>query len=303
MGRVPKQQLLERESRWARRVGIATILAVVLYIGSVVVEQAGGLVETANDAKQLASYHEHSSALLATAIVRAIGALLLSAPLFYLFKAAEGRSDKVRSSLVAFAFIGPVFFAIQNIVGWVGLHDVANQFAQQAGGALNGNLAENLIEDSSTLDTATSLAFPAILGLVIGMIYIPLVSLRTGLLTRFSGTLGMALGAALVLLGPTGLIALLVWFLFLGLMIGGWLSKGRPPAWAAGEAIPWPVPDKGPGLFGQAGRPPGEDVVEGSGQEVDVGEPQAAGEPGAPEALPAPGETQGQRRKKRKRRS
>ena len=25
-------------------------------------------------------------------------------------------------------------------------------------------------------------------------------------------------------------------------LIGGWVPGGRPPAWAAGEAIPWPSP-------------------------------------------------------------
>jgi hypothetical protein len=77
------------------------------------------------------------------------------------------------------------------------------------------------------------------------------------------------------------------------------------------------VPEKGPGLFRQGAPPPGDDVVEGSGQEVDAGQapdapelPEAPGRevPGVPrqtldidEAAPL-GETQGQRRKRRKRR-
>jgi hypothetical protein len=307
---VSKEQILEREGRWARPAAIATIAGVVLYLGSIVIEQAGGLVETANDAKQLVSYQEHSSALLATSVVRAIGALLLSVPLFYLFKAAEARSEpelaQRRRGLVAFAFIGPVFFALQNIVAWIGLHDAANQFTEQAGGALNGNLAQNLIDDSGTLDAATSLAFPAILGLLIAMIYIPLQALRQGLLTRLTGTLGMALGAAIFLLGPTGLIALLVWFLYVGLLIGGWLPTGRPPAWAAGEGIPWPAPDRGSGLFGGGrGAPPPADAVEGTGREIGVEGGDGAVAPGLPQGegeVILPGETQGQRRKKRKRR-
>ncbi len=63
--------------------------------------------------------------------------------------------------------------------------------------------------------------------------------MRTGLLTRFWGSLGIALGVAALLL----LIQFtLLWFLYFGLLVLGWVPGGRPPAWAAGEAIPWPTP-------------------------------------------------------------
>jgi hypothetical protein len=49
----------------------------------------------------------------------------------------------------------------------------------------------------------------------------------------------MALGIAALLL----LIQFtLLWFLYFALLAAGWLPRGRPPAWAAGEAIPWPTP-------------------------------------------------------------
>jgi hypothetical protein len=49
----------------------------------------------------------------------------------------------------------------------------------------------------------------------------------------------MALGIA-VLIGFV--ILALVWFLYLGLLFLGKLPNGRPPAWEAGEAVPWPTP-------------------------------------------------------------
>ena len=63
--------------------------------------------------------------------------------------------------------------------------------------------------------------------------------MRTGLLTRFWGSLGMALGVAALLL----LVQFtMIWFIYFGLLLLGSLPGGRPPAWAAGEAIPWPTP-------------------------------------------------------------
>ncbi len=167
------------------------------------------------------------------------------------------------------------------------------------------NLADDVIEDNGTLKAGAGLRLPAILSLVFGLIYIPLWSMRTGLLTRFWATLGMALGVSLILLGPLGQIALVLWFAVIGLMLAGWWPGGRPPAWEAGAAIPWPRPGE------DLGEPSGP--VEGSGREVsepplpdrDAGPGGEPAFPGAPEAEPdegEPGETQGQRRKKRKRR-
>jgi hypothetical protein len=275
-----KQQILEREARFAPRVALATVAGVVLFLGSIITEQAAGLIDTANDATKLVSYHDHAATLAGSAFVRAIGSLLLSAPLFYLYRAAQARTDpqqaRRRRNLAAFAFIGPVFLAAESVVAWVGYNDVAGKFADQSAGALNGKLAEHLIDDSGTIDAATALFLPAVLGMLIALIFISLIAMRAGLLTRFTGTMGMALGAALLLLGPSLLIAVLVWILYIGLMIGGWLPSGRPPAWAAGESVPWPV------------IVPAEGAIEAGGSE-----------PPAPESL---GETQGQRRKKRKRR-
>ena len=59
--------------------------------------------------------------------------------------------------------------------------------------------------------------------------------MRVGLLTRFWGSLGMALGVAALLL----LVQFtMIWFIYFGLLLLGRLPGGRPPAWAAGEADP-----------------------------------------------------------------
>jgi hypothetical protein len=63
-------------------------------------------------------------------------------------------------------------------------------------------------------------------------------AMRVGLLTRFWGSLGMALGVAVVFALPLTWI----WFLFLGFLLLGAVPGGRPPAWETGEATPWPSP-------------------------------------------------------------
>jgi hypothetical protein len=165
----------------------------------------------------------------------------------------------------------------------------------QAASKARDDLASNLIDDSSLLKVGSLVRFVGLLSLVFALIYIPLWAMRTGLLTRFWAMLGLALGVSLLLI-PVGIFGLVLWFAAVGLMLAGWWPGSLPPAWAEGVAIPWP------GREQDIGPPPDRDgagTVEGSGREVSE---QALPENGAGEAPSAPAETEGQRRKKRKRR-
>jgi hypothetical protein len=170
---------------------------------------------------------------------------------------------------------------------------------EQAASEAREGLADHLNKHTTLLLIGSLVSTIGILALVFGLIYTPLWSMRVGLLTRFWGALGMATGFALLLLGLVGIALIVLWFAALGLMFLGWWPRPLPPAWAAGEAVPWPRPgeDIGPPLE-ERGR---SGTVEGSGSEIsEPGPPENGGPAQAPEQ-PAD-ETQGPRRKKRKRR-
>src|SRR5215510_7668995 len=104
---------------------------------------------------------------------------------------------------------------------------------------LADDAAVNAVSDAPTRGFATGLGLGGRLGLAFALAYSCLWAMRTGLLTRFWGSLGMALGVAALLL----LVQFcLIFFIYFGLLLLAWLPGGRPPAWAAGEAIPWPSP-------------------------------------------------------------
>lgn len=239
--------ILARERRWGRPAGLAAIAAVALLAASLAVERGGNLAAGDGDAESLLAFHRHAGTLLVAAVLRGASLALLVAPLLYLFFAARDRSERVKPALIGLAVVGPLLLAIHAPVNWAAFDGTAGDFA--AAGVEHGKraerLAESLIEGSATRDTAGGLLIGGALGLAIALVYIPLQAMRAGLLTRFWGTLGMALGASLMLL-PVGLIGVLMWFLFLGLLFAGWWPPGRPPAWAAGEAIPWPPPGERP---------------------------------------------------------
>ena len=87
-----------------------------------------------------------------------------------------------------------------------------------------------------------------------------------GLLARFFGTLGMALGVSIILL-PPGTLLLFLWIGWLGLLFVGRVPGGRPPAWEAGEAIPWVRPGEEPASERSAEAPPGGEAIEGEATE------------------------------------
>lgn len=99
--------------------------------------------------------------------------------------------------------------------------------------------ASNSFSEASLFSAGGYIGLAGDLGLAGALFYSCLWAMRTGLLTRFWGSLGMAMGVAAVL-GLTQFT--LIWFVYFALLALGRVRGGRPPAWAAGEAIPWPSP-------------------------------------------------------------
>jgi hypothetical protein len=158
---------------------------------------------------------------------------------------------------------------------------------EDSSGEAGDELAQRIGDDSTAGQVGGSLQFPALLGLIVAVVYVPLQAVRAGLLPRFFGTLGMALGVSIILL-PPGTLLLALWFGWLGLLFVDKVPGGRPPAWEAGEAIPWPKPGEE-----RSSAPPNGEAIEGEATEVPV-----AGE--APER--SQGGQPGSRKRKRKRR-
>lgn len=151
-------------------------------------------------------------------------------------------------------------------------------------------------EERTTTSVAgieTGVGLAGLLGFTIALVYTALWGLRTGLLTRFWGSLGIALGVVFSFFT----LFTLAWFIYLGLLLAGWVPGGRPPAWAAGEARPWP---KGGPLFGgdRDRGDQGDGVIDGQAEEM------PSDESGTPTGIPEetggadPGEAPRKRKKR-----
>lgn len=274
-----KAQVLQWEARWAGPTALATFAGVALVIAAVFVI---GSVSGEGEAALLRSASEHSSSVTLEGILQMLGFALLTAPLLYLFRAAAARNSKMRYQLIGLVVAAPLFLAASSILTSAATNDAASQFvageakstlttkeaASECKSELKENGAKELEEEfggsSSTTalqkcnerkvaddeatnalaeapsrGIATGLGLGGRLGLAIALVYSCLWAMRAGLLTRFWGSLGMALGVAALLL----LVQFtMIFFIYFGLLLIGRIPGGKPPAWAAGEAVPWPTP-------------------------------------------------------------
>jgi hypothetical protein len=225
-----REEALAWEDRWSLPVALTALI--------VLAQAVGG---SSGEAEYLREVDRHRGDQLASSVLQAIGTLLLAAPLVYLFRADQARSPRVRGQLIGLVVAAPIFLAAYNVLVGASALDAATDFIGQAvaGTSDHANeVAEEAIKDAPLQALAAGFGIAGRLGFMVAMFYSCLYGVRTGLLTRFWGSLGMALGAVSFLFPQFAVL----WFIYLGLLIGGWVPGGRPPAWAAGEAVPPPSP-------------------------------------------------------------
>ena len=336
-----KEDVLAWESRWSVRVGLLTFLAVVLVIvSSILIAGVSG----GGEAEVLESLYKESSSVTLSSVIEAIGFVLLAAPLYFLFRAALARSGgKMRSQLVGVIVVAPIFLAIGGVLNGIASNEAADAFhkgeakstlsiekgaeecrseerdkgAKEFGEKYDSgtsplkdcekteqdeSAAKNALSEASLRNAATGLGLAGRLGLLIALVYSCLWAMRVGLLTKFWGSFGMALGvAALILLVQFCLI----FFIYFALLLVGKLPRGRPPAWAAGEAVPWPTPGERMAKEiepkDRASEPDEPVEAPGLGPPLEAPEPEEAPEPDG-EGPSDDGSGDGPQRRKRKRR-
>lgn len=234
------------EERWATPTALAAFAAVLFVIAAILVATQG-VGSAGGDSELLRNVEAHRSAQLISSILQAIGISLLALPLYYLFRSAKARSDRMRGQLVGVVIAAPLFLAALAILGGVSTLHAASDFVSNEvphllakGVKLDSDhaneIATETISEAPLRPLAAGFGLGGQIGFVVAMVYTCLYAMRVGLLPRFWGSLGMALGAVSFLFFQFALL----WFIYLGILL---LRKdSQPPAWAAGEPIPWPTP-------------------------------------------------------------
>jgi hypothetical protein len=244
-----RREQLAWEGRWATPTALAAFASIVFVLVAIVVVSKGVGGGGSGDSELLRHVQDHRNAQLLSSILQAIGVGLLAAPLYYLFRAANERSEQMRGQLVGVVVAAPLFLAALAILSGVSTLHAASDFVSNEvphlvakGVALNSEHADKIatdaIDEAPLRPLAAGFAIAGQLGFVIAMVYTCLYAMRVGLLPRFWGSLGIALGAVSFVFFQFALL----WFVYLGLLLLGRVPGGRPPAWATGESTLWPTP-------------------------------------------------------------
>ena len=261
---MPRSETIERERRWAPFAAGAALLSLIVLIAGFAISGGAAPPTDATEAEAIRVFAENSNTELLARILQASAFAILVFPLVFLFRAALARSDSMRPALIGVLIAGPIFLGVSLILRWIGLDAVAGDFVA-ADGSQCADAESTASEDECVTDLITGhgavavgqgLAIAGILGLIVGFVYTSLHAMRTGLLTRFLGTFGMAIGVGTIFLGPFPVILFMIW-------VGVVAWRRSYPAWETGEAEPWPAP-------GQQ-RPPGpepDEPVEGKAAEI-----------------------------------
>lgn len=183
-------------------------------------------------------YDENVGSFIGAALLSALGALAAGAALSYLAMAVLSRRQEFPRAGLYLPAVGAGLFAVSLILVAIGTGATVDQ-------VLDGDRTVNAVGDiagSSLLVTGQLIEVVARFILGAAFVLVSLNAMRTGLLTRFMGVLGIISGVLLALPvfgGPLPIVQCF-WLGALGLIIAGRWPSGVPPAWRTGRAEPWP---------------------------------------------------------------
>jgi len=180
----------------------------------------------------------HAAGFIAGGILTGLALLATFPALAYLYRAARARGPVPRFALLS-AAIGAAAAGIGQMASQTALYIDAASFANAAD---QSNSAAFDAQNGPIYIAGGLIGGLGGLFLAVAFVLICMHAMRAGLLTRLMGVLGMFAGATLVVrfLDPPGVIRAF-WLIALGALFLGRLPRGRPPAWAVAEAVPWPT--------------------------------------------------------------
>jgi hypothetical protein len=184
----------------------------------------------------------HAFGLIAGSTIKSIALVALTLVLLLLLDAARFRRPETWAYARQLVLVGGIGLAVINVAHQIVASIRAHSFA--IGHDLSSHAVDRALTKGAVIVGSQYLGLLATLALTAGMIVVSVNSIRVGLLTRWMGVIGIFSGV-LILLPPIGGATLEIvpafWMVGMGILYLGRWPNGDPPAWAAGEARPWPT--------------------------------------------------------------
>ena len=185
----------------------------------------------------------HAFGLIAGNVLQAVAVLFLVLILLFLLGVVRFRRPETSPIVRPLVLCGGVVMVLVSIVHPVTQAVNAHSFV--TGHDFTADAVSRALTRSTVLEVTQYLGLLGGLTLTAGMIIVTLGGARTGILPRWMMYLGVF--SALVAFTPFGLalgsaqqLIPAFWMVGTGILLMGRWPGGDPPAWAAGEARPWP---------------------------------------------------------------
>ncbi len=218
----------------------------------------------------------HAFGLIAGSVLSGLAVITLTLVLLLLLDATRFRRPQTFSAARPLVLAGGVGFALVSVGHQLASAIETHNFA--VGHDFSNHAVDQALTKGTVNLTVQYLALFAGLALAAGMIAVMLNALRVGLLPRWVAVLGIF--SAVLIFFPIGGVQLEIipafWMVVTGILLAGkWPKPGDPPAWAAGEARPWPSPaerraerEEAQGGRRQPRGAPAKPAVSGTGAEL-----------------------------------
>ncbi len=231
----------------------------------------------------------HAFGLITGSVLAAVAIGVLTLVVLMLINATRFRRLESWSGARLLILIGGISLPLLNLLHAIVLAIKTNSFA--VGHDFTNQAVERALLTAGSGGLILGLTgLLAALALAAGMAAAMIASMRVGLLPRWLGVLGIFAGLLFLPFFGSATFELVpaFWLVGMGILLMGRWPKGEPPAWAAGEARPWPSQAAIRAEQAQ------EDKVGGN----QSARSQAKGDPVPEPSLPASGQS-GKRRRKR----
>jgi hypothetical protein len=182
----------------------------------------------------------HAFGLIAGSLLAAVAIGALTLVLLLLADATRFRRPGMWAAARPLVLYGGIAVAVVSVAHQVTSAILTHKFA--VGHDFSNHAVDQALTKASVTLLTDYLALFAGLALAAGVIVVTMNAQRVGLLPRWMGVVGIFTGLLIFL--PIGGAELQIvpafWLVMMGVLYLGRWSKGDPPAWAAGEARPWP---------------------------------------------------------------
>jgi hypothetical protein len=304
---------VERESQRRARLGVPAFAGGFLYFLSAIIVSATlssaptvGLLQglapalrgeaspaVSPRAVEVKYISHHAFALIAGSVIKSIALVALTLVLLLLLDATRFRRPQTWAYARSLVLVGGIGLVVINIAHQIVGSVRAHSFA--VGHDFTSHAVEQALTKGAVNVGSQYLDLLAALALTTGMIVVSINAIRVGLLTRWMGVIGIFSGILILLPigGATLEIVPSFWMVGMGILYLGRWPNGDPPAWAAGEARPWPT---------QAERRAERDEGSANGDGTGKGKPALAPASDVAPAPAQPSSTSGSSRKRRRKR-